>query len=442
MNLAVLGAQWGDEGKGQDRRSADAALFHRRAVSGRAQRRPHGVRQRREVHPAPDSVRHPAPGVTCVIGNGVVDRSAGAVRRDRRADAERHRRRRSASSISDKAHLILPYHRDLDLLSEARRGERKIGTTSRGIGPAYEDKIARRGIRVGDLDRSEGARAERPRQRHRAQPAGAGHARWTGRPVLDELLQHAERLRPMIRDVSVLLTEAMRRGQVDHVRGRAGHAARHRSRHLSVRHLVERVDRRRLHRPRRAAERHRPRARRGQGVHDARRRGAVSDRAVRRDGQPAARERQRVRRGHRPPAPLRLVRRGRGPLRRAHQRPRRPRADQARRARRPRAHRHLHGVPLRRPHADRVSRPTSRQLAGVRAGLRIDAGLVGADRRRAEVRSAAGGARASTSRASRKCRASAPRSSRPAPSATTRSCATTSCRLPIRSSGADRRRSR
>ena len=53
--------------------------------------------------------------------------------------------------VSDKAHLILPYHRDLDLLSEARRGERKIGTTSRGIGPAYEDKIARRGIRVCDL---------------------------------------------------------------------------------------------------------------------------------------------------------------------------------------------------------------------------------------------------------------------------------------------------
>ena len=53
--------------------------------------------------------------------------------------------------ISDKAHLILPYHRDLDLLLEARRGERKIGTTSRGIGPAYEDKIARRGIRAGDL---------------------------------------------------------------------------------------------------------------------------------------------------------------------------------------------------------------------------------------------------------------------------------------------------
>ena len=53
--------------------------------------------------------------------------------------------------VSDKAHLILPYHRELDILSEARRGERRIGTTSRGIGPAYEDKIARRGVRVWDL---------------------------------------------------------------------------------------------------------------------------------------------------------------------------------------------------------------------------------------------------------------------------------------------------
>src|SRR6202008_465428 len=61
--------------------------------------------------------------------------------------------------ISDKAHLILPYHRDLDLLAEARRGERKIGTTSRGIGPAYEDKIARRGIRVGDLFNPSGLEA-------------------------------------------------------------------------------------------------------------------------------------------------------------------------------------------------------------------------------------------------------------------------------------------
>ena len=60
--------------------------------------------------------------------------------------------------MSDKAHLILPYHRELDVLAEARRGERKIGTTSRGIGPAYEDKIGRRGIRVGDLADAIGGR--------------------------------------------------------------------------------------------------------------------------------------------------------------------------------------------------------------------------------------------------------------------------------------------
>ena len=77
--------------------------------------------------------------------------------------------------ISEKAHVILPYHRELDVLSEARRGERKIGTTSRGIGPAYEDKIGRRGIRVCDLlgDR-DGAGRGGARERQRAQPDHQG----------------------------------------------------------------------------------------------------------------------------------------------------------------------------------------------------------------------------------------------------------------------------
>ncbi len=76
--------------------------------------------------------------------------------------------------VSDKAHLILPYHRDLDLLSEARRGERKIGTTSRGIGPAYEDKIARRGIRVGDLADPKALEQNVRDNVQRPQPSGAG----------------------------------------------------------------------------------------------------------------------------------------------------------------------------------------------------------------------------------------------------------------------------
>src|SRR6202022_3003999 len=88
--------------------------------------------------------------VTCAIGNGVViDPQALFVEIEELSalgyDVG------SRLIISEKAHLILPYHRELDLLAEARRGERKIGTTSRGIGPAYEDKIGRRGIRVCDL---------------------------------------------------------------------------------------------------------------------------------------------------------------------------------------------------------------------------------------------------------------------------------------------------
>ena len=89
-------------------------------------------------------------GVTCIIGNGVViDPQAlfAEIEELARLGIEVGDR----LLISEKAHLILPYHRELDVLSEARRGERKIGTTSRGIGPAYEDKIGRRGIRVCDL---------------------------------------------------------------------------------------------------------------------------------------------------------------------------------------------------------------------------------------------------------------------------------------------------
>jgi adenylosuccinate synthase len=114
--------------------------------------------------------------------------------------------------ISDKAHLILPYHRDLDLLSEARRGERKIGTTSRGIGPAYEDKIARRGIRTGDLADPE-ALALGVRENVNARNRLVGDTAMDWRVVLDQLLTYGERIRPWVRDVSLMLSHAMQQGQ-------------------------------------------------------------------------------------------------------------------------------------------------------------------------------------------------------------------------------------
>ena len=264
--------------QGQDRRSADAEFFDRRALSGRAQRRAHGLRQRPQVRAAPAAVGHPAspasPASSATASSSIRRRSLPRSTRSSRPASTIGNR----LLVSDKAHLILPYHRELDLLSEARRGERKIGTTSRGIGPAYEDKIARRGVRVGDLA-NPAALAEAVQHNVAARNRLIGDSTMDWRQVLDDLASAWERMEPWVTDVSVFLIEARDAGQRDHVRGRAGHAARHRPRHLSVRHVVERHDRRRVHGPWRRAARHRRRPRRGQGLHDARRRRTAADRA-------------------------------------------------------------------------------------------------------------------------------------------------------------------
>src|SRR5580704_12755530 len=150
MNLVVLGAQWGDEGKGKivDLLTPHFSIVSRYQGGHNAGHTVYVNGAKFILRLVPSGILHP--GVTCVLGNGVVvDPQALLAEIDELTNAGIAVADRIV--LSDKAHLILPYHRDLDLLSEARRGERKIGTTSRGIGPAYEDKIARRGIRVGDL---------------------------------------------------------------------------------------------------------------------------------------------------------------------------------------------------------------------------------------------------------------------------------------------------
>src|SRR5574342_149555 len=150
MNLAVLGAQWGDEGKGKivDLLTPRFDIVARYQGGHNAGHTVYVNGTKFVLRLIPSGILHP--GIVCVIGNGVVvDPQAFFAEVDELIRHGIHVDNRLF--VSDKAHLILPYHRDLDLLSEARRGERKIGTTSRGIGPAYEDKSARRGIRAGDL---------------------------------------------------------------------------------------------------------------------------------------------------------------------------------------------------------------------------------------------------------------------------------------------------
>jgi adenylosuccinate synthase len=150
-------------------------------------------------------------GIICVIGNGVViDPQALFAEIDELARAGVSVGTRLV--ISDKAHLILPYHRELDVFSEARRGERRIGTTSRGIGPAYEDKVARRGVRVGDLA-NPASLAEAVRHNVDARNRLIPESTMDSQQVLDDLARAWERMAPWVQDVSLFLDRARREGR-------------------------------------------------------------------------------------------------------------------------------------------------------------------------------------------------------------------------------------
>ena len=150
-NVAVIGAQWGDEGKGKivdllARQSDVVVRFqggnnagHTLVVNGK----------KTILHVIPSGALHE--DKVCVIGNGVVLDAEVLLDELRELQRQGHLRNKRQLRISEQAHLIMPYHKAIDLARERMRGEGKIGTTGRGIGPTYEDKAARVGIRVVDL---------------------------------------------------------------------------------------------------------------------------------------------------------------------------------------------------------------------------------------------------------------------------------------------------
>ncbi len=210
-NLAVLGAQWGDEGKGKivDLLTPNFSVVARYQGGHNAGHTVYVKGQKFVLHLIPSGILHSE--VTCIIGNGVVvDPQA--------LFAEVDELERIGVSVdgrllvSDRAHLILPYHRELDVLSEARRGERRIGTTSRGIGPAYEDKIARRGIRVCDL-LNPSVLEEGVRENVKARNRVIKDTTLDWQQVYDALLVLGARLAPWIADTSVYLAKANAEGR-------------------------------------------------------------------------------------------------------------------------------------------------------------------------------------------------------------------------------------
>jgi len=214
-NVVVVGTQWGDEGKGKvvdllTERANGVVRFqgghnagHTLVIDG----------EKTVLHLIPSGILRP--GVTCYIGNGVVLAPEALLEEVRRLEA-RGVTVRDRLKVSDACTLILPYHVALDRAREIARGARAIGTTGRGIGPAYEDKIARRALRFGDLFHRErfAAKLGEVLDYHnfalqhyfKAEPVDF-------QGVLEGALALADDLAPMLADVPDLLHRAIERGE-------------------------------------------------------------------------------------------------------------------------------------------------------------------------------------------------------------------------------------
>jgi adenylosuccinate synthase len=211
-NIAVLGAQWGDEGKGKivDMLTPHFSAVARYQGGHNAGHTVYVDGQKFVLHLIPSGILHA--GVTCIIGNGVVV-DPDALFREIDELARIGTVVDGRLLISEKAHVILPYHREMDVLSEARRGDRKIGTTSRGIGPAYEDKVARRGIRMCDLLGDQAALADGVRENVHARNRVITESTLDWKPVFDHLVACGQRMKPFIADVSLVLHQTMAAGR-------------------------------------------------------------------------------------------------------------------------------------------------------------------------------------------------------------------------------------
>jgi adenylosuccinate synthase len=215
-NLVVIGAQWGDEGKGKivdllTERAAAVVRFqgghnagHTLVIDGR----------KTVLSLIPSGILHP--GVECLIGNGVV-LALDALLLEADGLVQKGIPVYERLRVSPNCPLILPSHVALDRARERARGANAIGTTGRGIGPAYEDKVARRAVRVADLFQRErlAARLGEVLDFHNFMLQRYFSAESVDfQRTLDDCLAQGERIRPLVDDVTLRLRETMSRGNV------------------------------------------------------------------------------------------------------------------------------------------------------------------------------------------------------------------------------------
>lgn len=214
-NLAVIGAQWGDEGKGKlvDLLCEPFDVVARFQGGHNAGHTVKFADRHYSLHLIPSGILHPEK--LCILGNGMVI--------DPQALLDEMKKLRDLGvviednlRISQSAHVILPYHGALDRAREQAAGEAKIGTTGRGIGPAYESKASRVGIRMGDL-LDEAALREKIEiacaEKNPILSSIYGASAFDPKQLLEESLRFGEVLRERITDTTVLINEAIRAGR-------------------------------------------------------------------------------------------------------------------------------------------------------------------------------------------------------------------------------------
>ena len=208
--IVIVGAQWGDEGKGKATDQLGSRVDYVVKFNG-GNNAGHTVvigDEKYALHLLPSGIL--TPGVTPVIGNGVVVDLSVLIEELDALDARAVDTSRLV--ISANAHVIADYNRVIDKVTERFLGSRRIGTTGRGIGPTYADKMNRVGVRVQDLfdekillQKVEGALDLKNQMLTKIYNRRAVEAQ----EVVDELLGHVDRLRPMVRDTSLLLEQAL-----------------------------------------------------------------------------------------------------------------------------------------------------------------------------------------------------------------------------------------
>ncbi len=221
--IAVVGAQWGDEGKGKvvDLLSEKVGVVVRFSGGDNAGHTVINSYGEFRLHIIPSGIFYPH--TVCIIGNGVVVNPA--VLLDEMNQLNQFGINTGNLFISDRAHLIMPYHLLLDQLEEESRAGKAIGTTRKGIGPAFTDKVARLGIRAGDLlDKEAFLERLRPilEYKNTILTKVYGASALSLDKMYNQYRQYGERLAPHIRETDIMLEEALKKGELVLLEGAQG----------------------------------------------------------------------------------------------------------------------------------------------------------------------------------------------------------------------------